>query len=213
LPIFDPKNVRTLYHPPYSPDLSPPDYFLFPKLKINLKGLHFADVAEVQEAVTDELKRVQKEEFGAAFQKMYNRANACIYANGAYFELKKRHVSSIFKNAVLKLLDRTAYISWDTYISFFLNQISFQFLSMHKNFMPHTVFFRFSSVYQTCHIFLCTPFCQKIVFFMLCVSLTPNPKQHLTVLSVLTLSNYSLPFVMNYSNICTAIFQNLLTKQ
>ena len=40
-----------------------PDYFLFPKLKMNLKYLHFADVAEIQEAVTDELKNVQKEEF------------------------------------------------------------------------------------------------------------------------------------------------------
>jgi hypothetical protein len=40
-------------------------------LKIKLKGLHFADVAEIQEAVTDELKKVQKEEFSADFQKMY----------------------------------------------------------------------------------------------------------------------------------------------
>ena len=29
------KNVATLYHPPYSPDLSAPDYFLFPKFKMN----------------------------------------------------------------------------------------------------------------------------------------------------------------------------------
>jgi len=29
-------------------------------LEINLKGLHFADVAEIQEAVTDELKKVKK---------------------------------------------------------------------------------------------------------------------------------------------------------
>jgi hypothetical protein len=63
-----------------------PGYFQFPKLKINLKGLHFANVAEIQEAVTDELKNIQKEEFSAAFQKLYNRAKACIYANGAYFE-------------------------------------------------------------------------------------------------------------------------------
>jgi len=28
------KNVTTLYHTPYSPDLSPPDYFVFPKLKM-----------------------------------------------------------------------------------------------------------------------------------------------------------------------------------
>ena len=27
-------NVTTLYHPPHSPDLSLPDYFLFPKLKM-----------------------------------------------------------------------------------------------------------------------------------------------------------------------------------
>ena len=71
--------------PPYSPDLSPPDYFLFPKLKMKLKGLDLADVAEFQEAVTEELKKVQKEEF-SAFQKLFNRAKACVYANGAYFE-------------------------------------------------------------------------------------------------------------------------------
>ena len=41
------KNVTTVYHPPYPPDLSPPDYFLFPKLKMKLTGLHFADVAEI----------------------------------------------------------------------------------------------------------------------------------------------------------------------
>ena len=40
-------------HPPYSTDLSPPEYFLFPKLKMELKGLHLADVDEVQEAVID----------------------------------------------------------------------------------------------------------------------------------------------------------------
>jgi hypothetical protein len=55
-------------------------------LNTNLKGLHFADVAEIQEAVSDELKKVQKEEFSPAFQNLYNRAKACIYVNGAYFE-------------------------------------------------------------------------------------------------------------------------------
>jgi len=79
MPIFTPKIVTTLYHspPPYSPNLSPPDYFLFPKLKMKLTGLHFADVVEIQEAVTDELKKVQKEEFSAAFQKLYDRAKDC----------------------------------------------------------------------------------------------------------------------------------------
>jgi hypothetical protein len=52
---------------------------------MKLEGLHFADIAEIQVAVTDELKKVQKEEFPAAYQKRYDRAKACIYASGDYF--------------------------------------------------------------------------------------------------------------------------------
>ena len=67
---------------------------------MKLKGLHFADVAEIQGTVTDELKKVQKGGFSAAFQKLYDCAKACIYASGAYFEFKKKdmslpHMSSI----------------------------------------------------------------------------------------------------------------------
>jgi len=53
-----------------------------------------ADVAEIQEAVADELRKVQKEEFSAAFQRLYDRAKAYMYASGAYFEFKKKFVSS-----------------------------------------------------------------------------------------------------------------------
>jgi hypothetical protein len=55
---------------------------------MKLNGLQLAAVAEFQEAVTDELKKVQKEQFSAASQKLYYRAKTCIFANGAYFELK-----------------------------------------------------------------------------------------------------------------------------
>jgi hypothetical protein len=56
-------------------------YFRFPKLKIKFKGLQFADVTRIQAAVTDEFKKLQKEEFSAAFQTLYDRKKACIYAN------------------------------------------------------------------------------------------------------------------------------------
>jgi hypothetical protein len=46
---------------------------------MKLKGLHFVDVAEIQEAVTDELKKVQKEEFSTAFQKLYDCAQKPVY--------------------------------------------------------------------------------------------------------------------------------------
>ena len=53
---------------------------------MKLKGLKSADVAEIQETVTGELKKVQKEELSAGFQKRYDHTKACIYANGAHFE-------------------------------------------------------------------------------------------------------------------------------
>jgi transposase len=68
LPIFDPKKCYNNLSSPYSPDLSPPDYFLFPKLKMRLKGIHFADVAEIQKAITDELKKVKKRNFWQLFR-------------------------------------------------------------------------------------------------------------------------------------------------
>jgi len=53
---------------------------------MKLKGLHFADVAQIEEAVTVELKKVQKEKFLAVFRKVYDRAKLCICANGDFFE-------------------------------------------------------------------------------------------------------------------------------
>jgi hypothetical protein len=77
------ENVTTLYHPPRTLQIYlRQTIFCSPSWK-KLKGLHSADVAEIQEAVTDELRKFQKEEFSAAFQKMYDRAKVCIYANGA----------------------------------------------------------------------------------------------------------------------------------
>jgi len=51
--------------------------FSFPQVENEVKN--FADVAEIQEAVTDELKKAQKEEFLVGFQKLYDHAKACIY--------------------------------------------------------------------------------------------------------------------------------------
>ena len=62
-PNFWPKKCHNYLLLPYSPDLSPPDQFVFPKLKMKLKWFHFADVAEIQKAVTDKLKKVKKEKF------------------------------------------------------------------------------------------------------------------------------------------------------
>jgi hypothetical protein len=43
------KGIITLPHPPYSPDLAPCDFFLFPEMKLQLKGRRFDRVEGVEE--------------------------------------------------------------------------------------------------------------------------------------------------------------------
>jgi hypothetical protein len=71
--------------PPYSPDLSLPDYFLFPKLKMKLKGLHFANVAETQEAVTDELKEGPKRGVFGSFSETVQRRKSLYICKWSLF--------------------------------------------------------------------------------------------------------------------------------
>jgi hypothetical protein len=47
-------------HPPYSPDLAPCNFFLFPKMKLKLKGFQFDTIEEIQtesQRVLDTLDR------------------------------------------------------------------------------------------------------------------------------------------------------------
>jgi len=88
------KKVTTLYNPPYSSDLSPPYYFLFPKLKMKLKGLHFADVAEIQGPVTDELKKAKERNFRQLFRNCTTAQNPVCMPVDLILN-NKRHVSSI----------------------------------------------------------------------------------------------------------------------
>jgi len=80
------KQVATLNHLPYSPDLSPPDYFQFPKVKLQLKGARFDTIKEIQKALTDLLNKIPAEDFSNAMKKWETRANLCITSNVSYFE-------------------------------------------------------------------------------------------------------------------------------
>jgi hypothetical protein len=55
-------------HPPYSPDLAPCDFALFPKLKMKLKGQLFETQSDIQresQAVLDSIKEI---DFHSAFE-------------------------------------------------------------------------------------------------------------------------------------------------
>jgi len=55
--------VTTLQHPPHSPDLAPPDFYLFLRLKSALKGGCFCDATDMMQNVTQGLKRLLQNGF------------------------------------------------------------------------------------------------------------------------------------------------------
>jgi hypothetical protein len=78
--------VVEISHPPYSPDLAPVDFFLFPTVKTALKGKRFQDVESIKKNVTAELNAALLEAFADCFQKPFERYNKYIQVGGDYFE-------------------------------------------------------------------------------------------------------------------------------
>ena len=74
--------INTVPHPPYSSDLTPCDFCLFPKLR----GSRYETTEEMKEAVTKVIDTLTQEDFHGAFQKLLERYNKCITARGDYFE-------------------------------------------------------------------------------------------------------------------------------
>ena len=72
--------IKKVPHPPYSPDLAPCDFCLFPKLKENLRGCRYETVEKMKEAVTKVIDMLTQEDFHGAFQKLLERYNKCIAA-------------------------------------------------------------------------------------------------------------------------------------
>ncbi|GFX02083.1 mariner Mos1 transposase [Trichonephila clavipes] len=73
-------------HPPYSPDMSPPDFFLFPKIKNTLKGHRFQDIETIKQNSTQQLQAIPKSEFQKGFEDWKHRWAKCVTTNGVYFE-------------------------------------------------------------------------------------------------------------------------------
>ena len=74
--------IKTVPHPPYSLDLAPCDFWLFPKLR----GCRYETIEEMKEAMTTVIDMLTQEDFHGAVQKLLERYNKCIAARGDYFE-------------------------------------------------------------------------------------------------------------------------------
>ena len=72
--------IKTVPQPPYSPDLDPCDFWLFPKLRV----CRYETIEEMKEAVMKVIDTLTQEDFHGAFQKLLERYK-CIAAGGDYF--------------------------------------------------------------------------------------------------------------------------------
>ena len=63
--------TKTVPHPPYSPDLAPCDFWLFPKLR----DCRYETIEEMKEAVTKVIDTLAQEDFHVAFQKLLEQYN------------------------------------------------------------------------------------------------------------------------------------------
>ena len=79
--LFDQDRHQDCSSPPYSPDLAPCDFWLFPKLT----GCHYETIEEMKEAVTNVIDTPTQEDFYEALKKLLEWYK-CIAARGDYFE-------------------------------------------------------------------------------------------------------------------------------
>ena len=76
--------IKTIPHPPYSPDLSPCDFWLFGRLKEFLKGNRFQTEKELFDKVQDFLNLIKKDEISKVYEEWIERLHKVIELQGEY---------------------------------------------------------------------------------------------------------------------------------
>jgi len=84
--ILEKYGWQVLPHPPFSPDMSPPVFDLFQKLKKPLSGKRFRSIEEVSNDVTQVIRRLNNEDVLTGIEDMSKRWTAVIKHNGDYTE-------------------------------------------------------------------------------------------------------------------------------
>jgi len=79
-------NISVLEYPPYSPDLSPCDFCLFPKIKSVLKGNHFLSVEDVKAKTAENLNSLTERDLQNCFEHWQHRMLLCVNSEGNYFD-------------------------------------------------------------------------------------------------------------------------------
>lgn len=79
-------NWDLVQHPPYSPDLAPSDYALFPYMKSFLRGRHFNTREEIEQETRSVLAAIPAQWFKDNIRKLEDRWEKCVVLHGDYVE-------------------------------------------------------------------------------------------------------------------------------
>jgi hypothetical protein len=79
-------DTTVIPNPSFSPDLAPCDVFLFPKMKLKLKGRRFDSMKEIQTVLQSVMKTVKRNDFQKCFRSWTSRWNHCINNEGNELE-------------------------------------------------------------------------------------------------------------------------------
>lgn len=77
---------QEISHPPYSPDLAPSDFYLFSKLKSDLRGRRFNTDEELQAAVEEHFFNKEENYFFHGIEMLPKRCIKCVELRGEYIE-------------------------------------------------------------------------------------------------------------------------------
>jgi transposase len=82
------RKIPVITQTPYSPDLTPSGFWLFPTQKMELKGTRFATMEDVKSNATAEHRKIPKEAFCRCFQQWHDGWSkcVCVCAQGSCFE-------------------------------------------------------------------------------------------------------------------------------
>ncbi|CAH2010986.1 unnamed protein product [Acanthoscelides obtectus] len=83
------ENVELLDHPPYSPDLSPNDFFTVPKIKNRLRGQRFQSPEEAVDAFKNAVLDLPANEWKKCFENWFERMQMCINLREILFRVEK----------------------------------------------------------------------------------------------------------------------------
>ncbi len=84
--------TQVLPHPPYSPDLVPNDFFFYPRVKHNIKGVRYDTLEELQDAVDESIGLIPARDYHECICIQWPKSWArCVNSAGTYFEGLHNH--------------------------------------------------------------------------------------------------------------------------